>query len=42
MQSGIKALLDEAVEAGELVRTDTDSPARAVQAMMEVAAAVGD
>lgn len=34
MRSGIKALLDEAVEAGELVRTDTDSLARAVQAMM--------
>ncbi len=34
MRSGIKALLDEAVEAGELLRTDTDSLARAVQAMM--------
>jgi len=34
MRSGIKALLDEAVEAEELLRTTTDSLARAVQAMM--------
>jgi AcrR family transcriptional regulator len=34
MRAGIKALLDDAVDAGELRRTDTDSLARAVQAMM--------
>jgi AcrR family transcriptional regulator len=34
MRSGIKALLDEAVDAGELRRTDTEALARAVQAMM--------
>ncbi len=34
MRSGIKGLLDEAVEAGELLRCDTDSLARAVQAIM--------
>ena len=34
MQAGIKALLDEAVEDGELARTDTARLARAVQAMI--------
>jgi AcrR family transcriptional regulator len=34
MRAGIKALLDDAVDAGELLRTDTDTLARAVQAMM--------
>ena len=34
MRAGIKALLDDAVDAGELRRTDTDSLARAVQAML--------
>ena len=34
MRAGIKALLDDAVDAGELSRTDTDSLAGAVQSMM--------
>jgi AcrR family transcriptional regulator len=34
MRAGIKALLDDAVEAGELPPTDTDALSRAVQAMM--------
>ena len=34
MRAGIKALLDDAVDAGELPRTDTDRLSRAVQAMM--------
>jgi len=34
MQAGIKALLDEAVEEGELAPTDTTRLARAVQAMI--------
>ena len=34
MHAGIKALLDEAVENGELARTDTARLARAVQAMI--------
>jgi len=34
MRAGIKALLDDAVDAGELRQTDTDKLSRAVQAMM--------
>ena len=34
MRDGIKALLDDAVDAGELRQTDTDKLSRAVQAMM--------
>jgi len=34
MRAGIKALLDDAVDAGELPRTDTERLSRAVQAMM--------
>jgi AcrR family transcriptional regulator len=34
MRAGIKSLLDDAVHAGELPRTDTDTLSRAVQAMM--------
>ena len=34
MQAGLKALLDEAVDEGELARTDTARLARAVQAMI--------
>jgi len=34
MQAGLKALLDEAVDDGELARTDTARLARAVQAMI--------
>ena len=34
MRAGIKALLDDAVDAGELPRVDTERLSRAVQAMM--------
>ena len=34
MQAGLKALLDEAVDEGELAPTDTMRLARAVQAMI--------
>jgi AcrR family transcriptional regulator len=34
MRAGIKALLDDAVAAGELTQTDTETLSRAVQAMM--------